>query len=184
MARTSFTRGIPGPQWLTMFARCWERRLSARSGPSPTTATPATSVRRRHFCHLRQGTSRLRLQPVQRAQRTLTSPSRRRAPLPDFPGIGRNTFRGPRYQDIDLTIAKEFGLPSMKFLGEGAKIQLRMTAYNVFNKLNLAPFTFGSASTVVSYFNNGTVPVANPLFGTAINGLAGRVLELQGRVSF
>jgi hypothetical protein len=72
----------------------------------------------------------------------------------------------------------------MKFLGEGAKIQLRMTAYNVFNKLNLAPFTFGSTSTVVSSFNNGTVPVANPLFGTAINGLAGRVVELQGRISF
>jgi hypothetical protein len=104
---------------------------------------------------------------------------------PDFPGIGRNTFRGPRYQDIDLTIAKEFGLPTMKFFGEGAKIQLRMTAYNVFNKLNLAPFTFGSASTVVSYFNNGSgVPVANPLFGTATAGLAGRVLELQGRFTF
>jgi hypothetical protein len=104
---------------------------------------------------------------------------------PDFPGIGRNTFRGPRYQDIDLTVAKEFGLPAMKLLGEGAKLQLRMTAYNAFNKLNLAPFTFGSTSTVVSYFNNGSgVPVANPLFGTAINGLSGRVLELQARFSF
>lgn len=104
---------------------------------------------------------------------------------PDFPGIGRNSFRGPRYQDIDLTIAKEFGLPTMKFFGERAKIQLRMTAYNVFDKLNLAPFTFGSASTVVSYFNNNSgIPVANPLFGTATAGLAGRVLELQGRFSF
>jgi hypothetical protein len=26
--------------------------------------------------------------------------------------------------------------------------------------------------------------VANPLFGTAINGLSGRVLELQARISF
>ena len=104
---------------------------------------------------------------------------------PDFPGIGRNSFRGPRYQDIDFTVAKEFGLPTMIFLGEGAKLQLRMTAYNVFNKLNLAPFTFGSSSTVVSYFNNGTgVPVANPLFGTSTAGLAGRVLELQARFSF
>jgi hypothetical protein len=104
---------------------------------------------------------------------------------PDFPGIGRNSFRGPRYQDIDLTIAKEFGLPAMKGIGESAKLQLRMTAYNAFNKLNLAPFTFGSASTVVSYFNNGSgVPVANPLFGTATSGLSGRVLELQARFSF
>jgi len=84
-----------------------------------------------------------------------------------------------------MTIAKEFGLPTMKFFGEGAKIQLRMTAYNVFNTLNLAPFTFGSTSTIVSSFNDATgMPVANPLFGTAINGLSGRVLELQGRFSF
>jgi hypothetical protein len=71
----------------------------------------------------------------------------------------------------------------MKVLGEGAKIQLRMSAYNVFNKLNLAPFTFGSQSTVISYCC-GTAPAANPFFGTATTGLAGRVLELQGRISF
>jgi outer membrane receptor protein involved in Fe transport len=105
--------------------------------------------------------------------------------VPGFPGIGRNTFRGPRYQDIDLTILKEFGLPTMKFVGEGAKIQLRMTAYNAFNKLNLAPFSFGSTSTVVSYCcGSNPLPGANPLFGTATSGLAGRVLELQARLSF
>lgn len=109
--------------------------------------------------------------------------------LPDRPGIGRNSFRGPRYQDIDLTIMKEFGLPSMKFVGEAAKIQLRMTAYNVFNKLNLAPFSFGSTSTTVSNscVNNNCntgAPIPNPLFGTSTTGLSGRVLELEGRFSF
>jgi hypothetical protein len=104
---------------------------------------------------------------------------------PAFPGIGRNSFRGPRYQDVDLTVAKEFGLPTMKFVGEGAKIQLRMTAYNAFNKLNLAPFTFGSTSTIISSDCCGSPsPKANALFGTATSGLAGRVLELQARVSF
>jgi len=35
---------------------------------------------------------------------------------------------------------------------------------------------------VVNYFNDGTGrPIANPLFGTATDGLAGRVVELQGR---
>ncbi len=67
--------------------------------------------------------------------------------------------------------------------GQGANIQLRMTAYNAFNKLNLAPFSFGSNSTIVSYCC-GTNPTAQPLFGTATNGLAGRVLELQARLSF
>lgn len=102
---------------------------------------------------------------------------------PDIPGIGRNTFRGPRYQDIDLTIAKEFGVPTMKFIGEGARIQLRMTAYNAFNKLNLSPFSFGSTSTTITSCC-GSTPQANPLFGTATSGLAGRVLELQARFSF
>jgi hypothetical protein len=73
----------------------------------------------------------------------------------------------------------------MKFVGEGAKIELRLGAYNVFNKLNLAPFTFGSTPTTVSSNNNNSgQPIANPLFGTATNGLAGRVLELQARFSF
>jgi hypothetical protein len=104
---------------------------------------------------------------------------------PGFPGIGRNTFRGPRYQDIDLSILKNFRLPEMKFVGEGANIQLRLTAYNAFNKLNLAPFSFGSNSTVVSYCcGSNPLPGANPLFGTATNGLAGRVVELQARFSF
>jgi hypothetical protein len=55
---------------------------------------------------------------------------------------------------------------------------------------NLAPFTFGSASTVVSYSHcrppicATVTPKANSPFGTAINGLQGRVLELQARMSF
>jgi hypothetical protein len=104
---------------------------------------------------------------------------------PDFPGIGRNSFRGPRYQDIDLSILKNFRLPTMKVIGEGANIQLRMTAYNAFNKLNLAPFSFGSTSTIISYYNSSPgVPAAQQLFGTATTGLAGRVVELQARFSF
>ena len=101
---------------------------------------------------------------------------------PDFPGIGRNSFRGPRYQDIDLTVLKEFGLPSMKYLGEGAKIQLRLSAYNAFNKLNLAPFQFGSQSTLINL--NGGNPAHSPYFGIASLGLAGRTVELQARFSF
>ncbi len=102
---------------------------------------------------------------------------------PAFPGVGRNSFRGPRYQDVDLTVMKQFGLPSMRFIGEAANIQLRMTAFNVFNKMNLAPFSFGSNSTTVSFCCSPT-PTANPYFGTATAGLAGRVLELQARFSF
>lgn len=102
-----------------------------------------------------------------------------------FPGIGRNSFRGPRYSDIDLSLDKSFGLPPMPVVGENSRIELRLNLYNAFNKLNLAPFTFGSASTTVSYFNDSHgVPVANPLFGTALSGLQGRVIELQANYNF
>jgi hypothetical protein len=89
------------------------------------------------------------------------------------PGVGRNSFRGPRYRSIDMTFGKNTPLP---FLGEGGNLQLRMNVFNVFNNLNLSPFTFNTPSTVVQ----------DQFFGTAgtTPALAGRVLEVQARVSF
>jgi len=60
------------------------------------------------------------------------------------------------------------------FRSENAKLDFRVNVFNAFNKLNLAPFTFGSGSTDVN----------NPQFATATSGLAGRVIELQGRFTF
>ena len=54
------------------------------------------------------------------------------------PGIGRNSFRGPRYFAVDMSLAKRTGLPS--FLGEGAFLEFKANFFNVFNNLNLAPF--------------------------------------------
>lgn len=90
------------------------------------------------------------------------------------PGIGRNSFRGPGYFNIDTSVAKKFGLPSFKFLGEGASLELRGNFFNFFNKLNLQPF--------VSQSNN--VHIENPLFGLSPGGLAGRVIEFQARLTF
>jgi hypothetical protein len=72
-----------------------------------------------------------------------------------------------------MTFGKNTALP---FLGEGGNLQLRMNIFNLFNNLNLAPFSFNTPSTVIQ----------NQFFGTAGTSpaLAGRVLELQARVSF
>ena len=61
-------------------------------------------------------------------------------------------------------------------LGERGSLQLRMNVFNVFDTLNLSPFTFNTPSIVIQ----------NQFFGTAgtTPALAGRVLELQARVSF
>lgn len=90
------------------------------------------------------------------------------------PGIGRNSFRGPGYFNVDTSIAKKFGLPNLKFLGEGASIELRGNFFNFFNKLNLEPL--GSQS--------GNVNISDPNFGLSPGGLAGRVIEFQARLNF
>lgn len=90
------------------------------------------------------------------------------------PGIGRNVFRGPRYFSVDLSIAKSFGFPATGFLGERAKVDLRFNFFNLFNNLNLAPFTAQSNSTRVD----------NVQFGYATGALAGRIGEFQARFSF
>jgi outer membrane receptor protein involved in Fe transport len=86
------------------------------------------------------------------------------------PGIGRNSFRGPRYFSLDMTIGKKTGLPG--FMGEGASLDLRANFFNALNNLNLAPFRFFAAN------------IEDPNFGRAERGLAGRVIELQARFSF
>ena len=89
-----------------------------------------------------------------------------------LPGIGRNSFRGPRYFNVDMTASKKFGLSSL--LKEGTSFEIKANFFNVFNLLNLQPFNFNSPSTQVQ----------NALFGRAERGLAGRVVEIQGRFSF
>jgi len=91
------------------------------------------------------------------------------------PGIGRNSFRGPRYFSTDLSVSKQFKLPTRFHLGEAAAIDLRANLYNLFNTLNLTPFGFFDAGVFAD----------SPQFGRATQpGLAGRVVEFQGRFSF
>ena len=87
-----------------------------------------------------------------------------------LPGIGRNSFRGPRYFAVDLSLGKRTGLPS--FLGEGAFLEVKANFFNAFNNLNLAPFEFFHPT------------IDNPDFGRAQSALAGRVVEFQARFNF
>jgi Carboxypeptidase regulatory-like domain/TonB dependent receptor len=88
------------------------------------------------------------------------------------PGIGRNVFRGPRYFDVDMSVAKRFGLPG--FLGESSNFELKANFFNVFNILNLQPFNFNDAGTIIT----------DPNFGRSPGALSGRVVEIQGRITF
>jgi len=91
--------------------------------------------------------------------------------LPQSPGVHRNSLTGPGYRDLDMALAKGFGLPKMPVLGENAKFEFRVDAYNLFNNLNFNP---------TSISNN----IANSNFGTATSALGARTVSLSARFSF
>lgn len=96
-------------------------------------------------------------------------------PIPTAPGVARNSFTGPGYFDVDATLSKSFGLPSMKIIGEGAKIEFRANFYNLFNKLNLK----GTCE-----FNGVQCDINNKFFGQSQSALGARTIEMQARFSF
>ncbi len=83
----------------------------------------------------------------------------------------RNFLTGPGYRDVDITLAKAFGLPTMPVLGENAKFEFRMDVYNLFNNLNFDP-------TQIS--NN----IGSSNFGAGQAALAARTITLTARFSF
>ena len=86
--------------------------------------------------------------------------------------IGRNSFPGPRFKQVDLSAAKDFGLP---VLHEGSNLQFRANFFNAFNTLNLVPIpNFASNDDLSNTF----------AFGRSPGGLAGRVIEFQLRLMF
>jgi hypothetical protein len=93
------------------------------------------------------------------------------ATLPPAPGVHRNSVTLPGYKGVDMTLAKAFGLPRVPVLGENARVEFRIDAYNLFNNLNLDP----------NRINNNT-GASN--FGTIAAGLAARVVTLGVRFSF
>jgi hypothetical protein len=88
--------------------------------------------------------------------------------IPQSPGIGRNSMPGPHYRDFDATVTKTFGVPR---LHEGAGLEFRADAFNVFNNLNFNP---GSVTTNITA----------PNFGQATAALGARTLTLQASFNF
>ncbi|HEX3660473.1 MAG TPA: TonB-dependent receptor [Acidobacteriaceae bacterium] len=98
-----------------------------------------------------------------------------------MPGIHRNSLTGPDYNDLDGTLAKDFGLPNNRILGEHAVFEVRADAYNFFNRTNLN--TAQIDNNLGSVAANGTV-APNTDFGVARQALNGRTVQLQARFSF
>jgi hypothetical protein len=88
-----------------------------------------------------------------------------------LPGIGRNSFRGPCYNDTDMSVAKE---QHLKWLGDAGMIRFQANFYNILNTTNLTPFVFSTNATNIQ----------NTQFGQAQSADAGRVIEFLVRGRF
>jgi hypothetical protein len=87
------------------------------------------------------------------------------------PGIGRNSWNGPCYLDTDMSFGKQFAFAAM---GHPAAFRFQANIFNIFNKTNLLPLSFGSPNTRID----------NPLFGLSPGADSGRVIEFFGRLDF
>jgi hypothetical protein len=87
------------------------------------------------------------------------------------PGINRNSFRGPCYQDFDMSLAKEF---AHDFGDRHTLLRFQANMYNAFNTLQLQPI--GN--------NTGGSNIASAYFGYSQAADEGRVIELLARFQF
>ena len=91
-------------------------------------------------------------------------------PVPGLgqPGnLGRNTFRGPRYFNVDVALVKSFHVPFVTT--KGADVQVRLEAFNALNTVNLA---------------NPVNDLSNPNFGRSTTALPGRIVQFSARFQF
>jgi len=85
---------------------------------------------------------------------------------------GRDSLRGPNYQTVDFSLAKD---TKIRLLGEGGAIEFRAEAFNVFNRAN-----FGlPINTVFSGTGPATNDVENPLAGAATITTAAPSRQIQ-----
>ncbi len=105
-----------------------------------------------------------------------TSASGFALPAPGSDGIGRNSFRGPAFWDIDLSATKGFNIT------ERWHLVFRAEAFNALNHTN---FTTGTLSILSPSFgqNLGTVGTASTR-NIIPTGEPGRVLQLALKLNF
>jgi hypothetical protein len=88
----------------------------------------------------------------------------------------RNAFRGPSYFNTDLSLFKNVSIPGMN--AGDATMQLRLEAFNVFNKPHLV---------MTNDMTNPFLQTNNPLFGRVTSlrtGTLPRVIQLGAKFIF
>ena len=95
-----------------------------------------------------------------------------------FPTQARNMFRGPGFFDSDVSLNKNFKITERFVFNFGANF------YNIFNHPNFANpvSTYGAGN--FGYITQTTAPPTGP-FGSFFAGApSGRIIQLQGKITF
>ncbi len=112
-------------------------------------------------------------------------PSGSSGPFPaartNFGNVPRNSFRGPRYFDTDLSIKKNFRISK----GEnGLNFTIGANAYNILNHRNFGnPDNFRLSGTFGT-LQNTVVPASSPYGNFQGAAVSGRILQLEAQVKF
>jgi hypothetical protein len=93
-----------------------------------------------------------------------------------FGNSGRNILVGPSYSDVDLSLAKSFGLH-----WESLRLEIRADAYDAFNHIN-----FANPDANVGYTSSGALadPTAGMITSPAGNNGNRRILQLGAHLTF
>ena len=91
------------------------------------------------------------------------------------PGLGRNTFEGPGFAQIDMRFTRDIALYK-----ERASLKLMFEAFNLFNRANF------NAINSAQYSFNGTTRIFTPnaTFLTPTSTFEPRILQLAAKVTF
>ncbi|HWQ52497.1 MAG TPA: TonB-dependent receptor [Bryobacteraceae bacterium] len=92
--------------------------------------------------------------------------------------LGRNTFRGPGFANVDFSVLKNFRMPW--FGADESSWEFRAEFFNIFNRVNLRE----PASLSLGAFNAGTGLWGNPSFGMATSSFEARQVQLALRFRF
>ncbi|HMH06224.1 MAG TPA: hypothetical protein VK579_06030, partial [Terriglobales bacterium] len=99
--------------------------------------------------------------------------------VPATPGVegnvGRNTFRGPGYANVDFSTMKYFHIPW--FTKEGARFQIRGEFFNLFNRTNIQPLSFANGGAASDVNNPST-------FAKALAVYSPRTIQVGARIEF
>jgi carboxypeptidase family protein/TonB-dependent receptor-like protein len=88
--------------------------------------------------------------------------------------LGRNVLIGPGVANVDFTLNKDFAIPKMR---EGTKLQFRLEAYNLFNRVNFNP-------PALSLFGSTGTPTGGAAQITSTSSHNARQLQLALKLSF